>query len=443
MQRFIFWLVNLFYPKIEIADLEHVPKSGGMIVVSNHPNGIIDPVPLMIKLGRPVAFLAKSTLWAIPVLTAFLNTFNALPIFRHRDDGLRGGPTGDAAERNEATFAKARQLLQDGGILALFPEGTTHSESQLLPLRTGAARIALENEVEMAWAGKVPIVPIGLWYENKIRFRSSVLLVAGEPFTLGSYAEAYVADERETVRVVTERIDKSLDEVVLQAESREVLRALPVVARWINKGEELSLEEQHDQMQELLEIYGRLQRDDPDRLDTIVQAMRRYDGLLRAMGMADPWQADLPAFSGWVLFGQLLLLFILLPLALAGLIFSYLPYRLTGFVAEQVSQDDYTQFSVAKILGGLLFYLLACFAVSIWVGLTVGWGWGVLLFVFIPLLVLFTLWWAERVRTLSQRFMLSGWRGRQRSMHVYVQQERDRVTEMVLQAVAEHAGAVG
>ncbi|MEM7117332.1 MAG: lysophospholipid acyltransferase family protein [Chloroflexota bacterium] len=437
MRRFIFWLINIFYRSIEITGLENVPQGGGMIVVSNHPNGIVDPVPLMIKLGRPVAFLAKSTLWAIPVLTSFLKTFNALPIFRPMDDGLRHGPQGDAPARNAETFAKARELLQAGGILALFPEGTTHSDPLLKPLRTGAARIALENEAAMGWVGKVPIVPIGLWYENKVRFRSSVLLVAGESFSLEGYREAYAADARETVRALTERIDNCLDEVVLQAESREVLQALPVVARWLNKGEELSLEGQHKQMQRLLEIYGRLQQTDPDRLETIVEAMRRYDRLLRAMGMNDPWQADLPRFSLWQTVSQAVGLLLLAPLALAGLLFSYIPYRLTGFVSEKAIQDDYTQLSLAKILGGLLFYLLASLAVSIWVGITFGVGWGILLFVVIPFLILLTLWWVEQVRTLAQRFT----RGRGQGMKAFVQQERDIVVDMVLAAVEEVGGA--
>ena len=439
MRRFIFWLVSLFYPVIDITGQENLPTSGGMIIVSNHPNGIIDPVPLMIKLERPIAFLAKSTLWAIPLLKSFLEAFNALPIFRHRDDGLRHGPKGDAPARNENTFAIARQLIKEGGSLALFPEGTTHSESQLLPLKTGAARIALQNEADMNWAGQVSIVPIGLWYENKIRFRSSILLVVGQPFTLDTFRASYLEDEREAVRLVTERIEKGLDEVVLQAESREILRALPVVANWLNEGQPATLEMQHTQMQQLLETYERIKQQDPERLDRIVNAMRRYDGLLRAMGMEDPWQLDLPKISRWQLFGRLLVVILFAPFALLGLLVSYVPYRLTRFVARRAIQDDYTQLSLAKIVGGLLFFLLTWLALTIWTMLRWSVGWGVIFFIAIPILILITLWWAEKVSTFSQRLTRMGWLGRKGAMRKYVLAQQSLVVKMITDAVQDFA----
>ena len=439
MRRFIFWLVSLFYPVIDITGQENLPISGGMIIVSNHPNGIIDPVPLMIKLERPIAFLAKSTLWAIPLLKSFLEAFNALPIFRHRDDGLRHGPKGDAPARNENTFALARKLINEGGALALFPEGTTHSESQLLPLKTGAARIALQNEADMNWVGQVSIVPIGLWYENKIRFRSSVLLVVGQPFTLEPFRANYLEDEREAVRLVTEKIEKGLDEVVLQAESREILRALPVVANWLNEGKPAALEMQHTQMQQLLETYERIKQQDPERLDRIVNAMRRYDGLLRAMGMDDPWQPNLPKASGWQLIGRLLVVVLSAPFALLGLLVSYVPYRLTRFVARRAIQDDYTQLSLAKIVGGLLFFLLTWFGLTIWVMLSWNVGWGVIFFVAIPILILITLWWAEKVSTFSQRLTRIGWLGRKGAMRKYVLAQQSLVAKMITDAVQDFA----
>ena len=438
MRKFIFWLVNLFYSNIEISGLERVPKDGGMIIVSNHPNGIIDPIPLMIRLDRPVAFLAKSTIWAIPIVRNILDSFGALPIYRHKDDGQRGGPNGDAAARNEATFARARQLIQSGEALALFPEGVTHSESQLLPLRTGAARIALENEVEMGWPGETSIVPIGLWYADKTRFRSHVLLVVGKPFNLKNYADTYAKDDRETVRIVTSRINEALDEVVLQAESDEILRALPYITRWLNEGQVLTLEQQHEQMAQLLHVHDQLQAQEPERLDQITSAMRRYDALLRALGMKDPWQLSLPQFPGWYLFGQLLLILLFAPVALIGVLIGYPPYLLTRFIARRAIQGDYTQLSTAKIGGGLIFFLTAWLGVSIWVGISTHLGWGLLMFVLTPMLIFLALWWAEKIQTVWRRLRLTGWRGRKRAIHDHLRSERANMAQMVLQAIADY-----
>ena len=63
----IFTLVRLFYPRIEVQDIENVPTSGPAIYVLNHPNSLFDPMVLMLGLKRPVAFLAKSTLFGNPI----------------------------------------------------------------------------------------------------------------------------------------------------------------------------------------------------------------------------------------------------------------------------------------------------------------------------------------------------------------------------------------
>ena len=67
---------------------------------------------------------------------------------RHRGAPFRCYLVAGATDANEATFAGCRALLRTGQPIALFPEGTTHSNTTMLPLRTGAARIALSAESE-------------------------------------------------------------------------------------------------------------------------------------------------------------------------------------------------------------------------------------------------------------------------------------------------------
>src|SRR5262249_41582357 len=158
-------------------------------------------------LHRHMSFLAKSTFFANPVGKACMEAFGALPVYRQRDEGVAGGPRGDGAERNEATFARCRALLRRGEAMGLFPEGTTHSGSTLLPLRSGAARIALSAEAEAGWQLGVQVVPVGLWYQNKTQFRSSALLVIGQPFGLDSYTTEYATQQRQAVHRLTGQID--------------------------------------------------------------------------------------------------------------------------------------------------------------------------------------------------------------------------------------------
>ena len=174
-------LVRLFYPQIELHRRKNIPTDEPVVFVLNHPNGLLDPLILMAALNRPLAFLAKSTLFGNPVGKTFMEAFGALPVYRQVDDGKWGGPRGDMVKRNEQSFARCRALLRQHRPLALFPEGTTHSHPKLLRLRSGAARIALGAADEFNWQPDVKIVPVGLWYRRKTDFRTAVLLTVGQP----------------------------------------------------------------------------------------------------------------------------------------------------------------------------------------------------------------------------------------------------------------------
>jgi 1-acyl-sn-glycerol-3-phosphate acyltransferase len=353
-------LVRLYYPVRAVEGRERVPAGGPVVFVLNHPNGLLDPIVLRVALGRPARFLAKSSLFGNPIGRLGMDAFGSIPIYRSHDSGVRAGDV----SRNDESFARCRAALARGEALALFPEGVSHSDPQLRPLKTGAARIALSAEAEQGGRVGITIVPVGLYYERKERFRSRVLLVVGEPLAVAPLLGDYARAERDTVDALTDEIRARLDRVVLQAESDELLLGIARVARWtttpdgatVEDGEELPL--QHRRAREMRAAYETLRARDPARVEAVAAEARRYARALEHLGVRDPWALELEALRPGRLVAMLAAVMVALPLAALGALMGWIPYRLAGVVAARVSRDEDDILGTVKLLAGALFLFL-------------------------------------------------------------------------------------
>ena len=189
VRRVVSLALRFFY-RIERAG-PPLPE-GPLLLVGNHPNALVDPGLMIAVSSRPLTFLAKEPIFRMPVLGSLVRALGALPVVRPQDDPSR------MRENLESLGAAARGLAS-GRAIALFPEGRSHSEPSLGALKTGAARLALQAGVP------VRIVPAGLTYAEKGRFRSSVRVEFGPPLDV-SPAPA----EPAAVRALTERIAAAL-----------------------------------------------------------------------------------------------------------------------------------------------------------------------------------------------------------------------------------------
>ena len=376
--------MRLYYPTRAVEGESRIPAQGALIFVLNHPNGLLDPVLLRVAVGYPARFLGKSTLFANPLGRLAMDAFGTIPVYRAKETGA-GARAADVS-RNEESFALCRQALARGEALALFPEGTSHSDPQLRPLKTGAARIALSAQQSNDGKLGVVVVPVGLHYERKARFRSRVLLLVGDPIAVAPLLPAYRKDERQTVDDLTNEIKQRLDAVVLQAETRELLAGIAAVATWTappgsaatgEAGDHLAT--QHRRARELLSAYERMRASDPQRVETIAASARDYARTLRHLGVQNPWALELETVKPTHLLGAVGRIALALPFALVGAVLGWLPYRLAGKVAARVTSDE-DVLGTVKLLAGAAFLFLAWLAEAITAGIWRGPLWGGLTF---------------------------------------------------------------
>jgi glycerol-3-phosphate O-acyltransferase / dihydroxyacetone phosphate acyltransferase len=306
--------LQLFFRRIETVNEDVVPRDSGVIFVLNHPNGLIDPALIFVALPRRISFLAKSTLFRMPVLSWIIRAAGALPVYRRIDSG-------EDVSKNLDTFAAAHDLLRSGGSIAIFPEGVSHNSTKLLPAKTGAARIALGTvSAERSDAVSLYIVPVGLYYTSKTTFRSEALLHFGEPFAVDPVElEPDGELPRDAVRDLTERIEASLREVTLNAETDAELESADIAHSIFSvEGDADLLSRQAFLKSYIGRAAARSSDEDPTALE---KKVRRFDTRLSELGL-EPFHLSLARYSRAFVVGQAIIqtwyLILLAPLAIVG-----------------------------------------------------------------------------------------------------------------------------
>ena len=184
----VFWVLALIIlpvinlaVRFKVSDAAKFPRAGAFVMAPNHFSEI-DPVLMGVlswKLGRAPRFMAKASVFTIPVIGWLLRKSGQIPV--QRGGSVRGSEPVKAAER----------LVERGQMVVVYPEGSLTRDPLMWPMRgkTGAVRIALERGI--------PIVPVAHWgaqdimprYSKKLSLfpRRTVLVKIGDPIDLAQF----------------------------------------------------------------------------------------------------------------------------------------------------------------------------------------------------------------------------------------------------------------
>lgn len=219
----------LFYPKTIIQNKEYLSTEGPLILAANHPNGMMDPLNIALNSNRMVHFLAKSQLFTSTFTNWFFSTFYCIPV--GRPDFSKDKPID-----NNKSFEKCYQYFDEKGCLFVAPEGTSCDIRRILPLKTGAARIALQAEEDKDFKTGIIVVVSGITYVNQGSFWSTQYINTSRPFKIADFKELYATDPIQTVQKLTEKIRKNLIELTINLEKDEQLPFFESVIRYLNPG---------------------------------------------------------------------------------------------------------------------------------------------------------------------------------------------------------------
>jgi glycerol-3-phosphate O-acyltransferase/dihydroxyacetone phosphate acyltransferase len=431
MQRLITSLIhtitNTFFRRIDVVGEENIPSAGPVIFAGNHPNALMDGWLLIARCGRwPVHFMANAKLWKYRLLGRMLDASGAVPVYRREEH--------DGDVDNSDAFDKLYEVIEAGECMGIFPEGVSHTESQLSKLKTGTARIALS--VAARGKVKVTIIPCGLNYIHRHRFRSQVSIEFGEPILINDeWMTKFADDERGTVRQLTEHLADALMAVTLNAPDWSTLRFVQAARRLYKPATaNLSPGEYVELNRQFVETY--LSNKDQPEMIEFRSEIDEYQTRLDALGLKDYQLRETVSVSK--AFRRLVMrsisLMLLLPIAIPGVLLHLPVGWAAAFVGERFSyeQDDVATLKVFAAITLLPFlYLLAAFFIGNYFGAV----WAVVAVVGLTISFSASIWVIEAQATLLTSMVSILRRTRLRAEIEDLQALRLKLVEQVRQLV--------
>jgi 1-acyl-sn-glycerol-3-phosphate acyltransferase len=177
--RFVAWVLSRFVYRFEIKGDEHIPTEGAAVLVCNHVS-FIDAVLLMAASPRPIRFIMDHRIFKVPVLGWLFKLAKAIPIAPQKEDPAA----------YEAAFAKALDVLREGDLLAIFPEGAITRDGTLQPFKGGVMKIVESARAEGLEPPVIPMALVNLWgsYFSRIELRGGQNVAMAKPFRRGFYS---------------------------------------------------------------------------------------------------------------------------------------------------------------------------------------------------------------------------------------------------------------
>ncbi|WP_077002151.1 MFS transporter [Variovorax sp. KK3] len=174
--RFVAWVLSRLVYRFDVKGEDHIPTEGPAVLVCNHVS-FIDAVLLMAASPRPIRFIMDHRIFRVPVLGWLFRLAKAIPIASQKDDPAA----------YEQAFARAVQVLREGDLLAIFPEGAITRDGNLQPFKGGVMKILEGARAEGIEPPVIPMALTNLWgsYFSRIEVREGENVAMVRPFRRG------------------------------------------------------------------------------------------------------------------------------------------------------------------------------------------------------------------------------------------------------------------
>lgn len=429
------WMVRLgtafYYRELKILYRSNLPEQGPLILISNHPNTLMDAWVVALTTKRPVYFMAKATVFSSKWKLRLFKKLKMIPINR-----VGEGKTNGVSNRD--SFEACYQLLENNGVLLIFPEGTSYQERTLRPFKSGAARIALDVEQKNAGKLGLKVVPIGIHYSQAERFRSKILIQVGEPIEIAPFLSSYTAHSVETTRKITQLFELKLKAVLFTTTNKqqdELVQNIQLAfSSRYSPNYHKGVREEVRQLEEIRRTIDAINLSEPWKIEEITTLTQQL--LWESKRLSIKLDFLDRRFRTFLFFRQILsslfLLLILAPLFIYGVVHNIIQFKLSDILVKKMTKEvEY--YAPLAVAFGLLIYPISYFGFVVLLHQFVhlAWYWKLAYYFSLPITGLFAYYFYYYLKHISFKWHYLFMMTSKRNAVLILQSKREELSNLL------------
>lgn len=366
LRNIIGFCLNLYYKEIKIKNKKALPKDGPLLIISNHPNTLVDAFVVGYLCPRPIHFLAKATFFNTSLKRKLLSRLNIVPINRVSDGKTSGIDNNDS-------FNRCYETLEQGKVIAIFPEGTSFLEHHLRELKTGAARVILETVQRNNGNLKVSIIPVGINYTEGYKFRSSLLVNIGNPVDYSEEIKIYADNHSLAARQLTQKFHDELSSLLIsfreKTQEKLALKLHHIFTSSYIKNDKNGVEKEVELLRKIQQQLNKIESETPEKYEEIEISTENLLQKLNEIELKPSFldrRIKLRMFIRQLLFS---FIFIILgfPVFIFGIIHNLVIYKCVDTLVPRLTKDIEYYAPLSILLSMVLYplvYILFLIAVN-------------------------------------------------------------------------------
>jgi 1-acyl-sn-glycerol-3-phosphate acyltransferase len=391
-----------YFYKVSIRGKENIELGNINIYAPNHQNALMDALALLCIYNFQPVFLARSDLFKNRQISSILTFLKMLPVYRMRDGY-------GELQKNDATFIKTIEILENKRGIGIFPEGSHGLKKQLRSLKKGIARISLQALENSDGKMEINIVPIGMYYQDHHKKRSYLFIEIGKPFTISGFYKQYLSNPAIAHNQLLDELRTRLKNVMLHVENDHaydtiefLIEIYDSIGRALNKSGGTIF----DTHKNLITTCENLHENTPEKFDVLEKKCIHFKAYLSdckiptaaaGLSMKKLSIASIAIKSILMLAGT--------PIFIYSFVQNLLPSLLTSRLRKVPKEPQFI--SSMSFVGGIVFYPVFYILQAIVVFLlSCSWQWALIYLFSLPFTFLFRDLWLRHFEKLKMTIKL-------------------------------------